>query len=151
MKTEEILVPRGDGKDAIKERERIIREFYKEWRGSHEGQKMYNLHLKEFINIRQVSLIETVEHAAKSYLSTLAVLQLDAILTNARKISTVPADKNTTNQPTKVRQDDHYALYLPRNWPCQAYCRRCPSHARQSPVLYYRITERAAAEKRKAS
>lgn len=98
MKTEEILVPRGDGKDAIKERERIIREFYKEWRSSHEGQKMFNLHLKEFINIRQVSLIETVEHAAKSYLSTLAVLQLDAILTNARKVSAVPADKNTTNQ-----------------------------------------------------
>lgn len=98
MEIDDILVPRGDGKDAIKERERIIREFYKQWRNSHEGQKMYNLHLKEFINIRQVSMIETVEHAAKSYLSTLAILQLDAILTNARKVSTVPVDKKTKNQ-----------------------------------------------------
>lgn len=82
---ETILVPRGNGKEAIKERERIIREYYKTWRQSHNGQKMFNLHLKDYINIRHVSLVETVEHASKSYLSTLAVLQLDAILTNAKK------------------------------------------------------------------
>ena len=34
-----------------------------------------------------VSIIETSEHAAKSYLSTLAVLQLDAILIGAKKVS----------------------------------------------------------------
>ena len=32
-----------------------------------------------------VSIVETSEHAAKSHLSTLAVLQLDSILTGARK------------------------------------------------------------------
>ena len=37
--------------------------------------------------IRMVSIVETSEHAAKSYLSTLAVLQLDSILTGARKVS----------------------------------------------------------------
>ena len=98
MENEDIIVPRGDGKDAVKERERIIKDFYKSWRSTHEGQKMYNIHLKEFINIRQVSVIETVEHAAKSYLSTLAVLQLDAILTNASKVRTVKADKSSKNQ-----------------------------------------------------
>lgn len=98
MENNQIIVPRGDGKEAVKERERIIRDFYHTWRTSHEGQKMYNLHLKEYINIRQISLIETVEHAAKTYLSTLAVLQLDAILTNARKVKVVPKDKNTKNQ-----------------------------------------------------
>ena len=95
---EEILVPRGDGKDAVKARERVIRDFYSQWRKSHEGQRMYNIHLKEFINIRQVSVIETMEHASKNYLSTLAVLQLDAILTNAKLIRTVPKDGKSKNQ-----------------------------------------------------
>lgn len=95
---ETILVPRGNGKEAIKKRERIIRDFYKTWRQSHNGQKMFNLHLKEFINIRRMSMIETAEHASKSYLSTLAVLQLDAILTNAKKVTIVPADKQSHNQ-----------------------------------------------------
>ena len=93
-----IIVPRGNGKEAVKERERIIREFYKTWRLTHEGQRMYNFNLKAFINIRQISMIETAEHASKSYLSTLAVLQLDAILTNAKKDKTVLADKKTKNQ-----------------------------------------------------
>ena len=95
---ETILVPRGNGKEAIKERQRIIREYYKTWRQSHNGQKMFNLQLKDYINIRHISMVETVEHASKSYLSTLAVLQLDAILTNAKKIKTVQADKYTSNQ-----------------------------------------------------
>jgi len=51
------------------------------------SQRKYNLSLKEYINIRMVSIVETSEHAAKSYLSTLAVLQLDSILTGARKVS----------------------------------------------------------------
>ena len=93
-----ILVPRGNGKDTIKERERIIREYYKKWRQTHSGQRMFNLNLKEYINIRQISMIETAEHASKTYLSTLAVLQLDAILTNAKKEKIVPADKNSRNQ-----------------------------------------------------
>ena len=45
----------------------------------------------------QVSIVETSEHAAKTYLSTIAVLQLDAILTGARKVSikkTKPGNKN---------------------------------------------------------
>ena len=95
---ETILVPRGNSKEVIKERERIIRNYYKTWRQSHIGQKMFNIHLKEFINIRRMSMIETAEHASKSYLSTLAVLQLDAILTNANKVRIVPADKNSRNQ-----------------------------------------------------
>ena len=40
----------------------------------------------------------TKRHAAKSYLSTLAVVQLDAILSNAKKIKIVLANPKTTNQ-----------------------------------------------------
>ena len=50
------------------------------------SQRKYNLSLKEYIYIRMVSIVETSEHAAKSHLSTLAVLQLDSILTGARKL-----------------------------------------------------------------
>ena len=44
-----------------------------------------------------MSITETCTHASKNYLSTLAVLQLDAILTNARVVSTVKS-KETGNQ-----------------------------------------------------
>ena len=45
-----------------------------------------------------VSIVETSEHAAKSYLSTLAVLQLDAILTGAQKISIKKTKVGNKNQ-----------------------------------------------------
>ena len=45
-----------------------------------------------------VSIVETSEHAAKSYLSTLAVLQLDAILTGAIKISIKKTKVGNKNQ-----------------------------------------------------
>lgn len=91
------MIPKGDTLDEIKERERIIREFYREWKERNPLQRKYNLALKEYINIRMVSIVETSEHAAKSYLSTLAVLQLDTILVGARKVSmkkTKPDNKN---------------------------------------------------------
>ena len=81
------MIPEGNTLDEIKERERIIREFYREWKEKNPLQRKYNLALKEYINIRMVSIVETSEHAAKSYLSTLAVLQLDAILVGAKKVS----------------------------------------------------------------
>ena len=81
------MIPEGNTLDEIKERELIIREFYREWKERNPLQRKYNLALKEYINIRMVSIVETSEHAAKSYLSTLAVLQLDAILVGAKKVS----------------------------------------------------------------
>lgn len=98
MNENEIMVPRGSSKEAVKTRERIIHDFYQEWRHSHEEQALYNINLGEFINIRQISMIETIEHAAKSYLSTLAVLQLEAILTNASYVTTIANDAKSKNQ-----------------------------------------------------
>lgn len=45
-----------------------------------------------------VSIVETSEHAAKSYLSTIAVLQLDAILMGAKKISVNRTKQGNKNQ-----------------------------------------------------
>ena len=81
------MIPKGNSVEEIKLREEIIREFYRNWKEKNPSQRKYNLSLKEYINIRMVSIIETSEHAAKSYLSTLAVLQLDAILMGAKKVS----------------------------------------------------------------
>ena len=81
------MIPAGHTIEDIKTRERIIRDFYREWKEKNPSQRKFNLSLKEYINIRMVSIVETSEHAAKNYLSTLAVLQLDSILTGARKVS----------------------------------------------------------------
>ena len=80
------MIPQGNNIADIKEREKIIRDFYREWKEKNPSQRKFNLSLKEYINIRMLSIVETSEHAAKSYLSTLAVLQLDSILTGAKRV-----------------------------------------------------------------
>ena len=97
MKIEEI--PHGNSQEEIIVRRNIISRFYHEWKIKNPTQKRYNLSLKEYINIRFVSITETCTHAARSYHSTLAVLQLDAILTNAKRVSTVRT-KSNRNQKT---------------------------------------------------
>ena len=92
-----IMIPEGKTLDDIKARETIIRDFYREWKTRNPSQRKYNFALKDYINIRMVSIVETSEHAAKSYLSTLAVLQLDSILMGAKKVSVrkpKPGNKN---------------------------------------------------------
>ena len=91
------IIPEDNSVESIKVRERIIRYFYREWKEKNPSQRKYNLSLKEYINIRMVSIVETSEHAAKTYLSTIAVLQLDAILMGATKVSvkkTKPGNRN---------------------------------------------------------
>lgn len=92
------MIPIGNSREDIQQRELIIRDFYHEWKEKNPSQKKYNLSLKEYINIRMVSIVETSEHAAKNYLSTLAVLQLDAILVGARKVSIQNVKLNNKNQ-----------------------------------------------------
>jgi tRNA splicing ligase len=92
------MIPEGNTLDNIKQRELIIRNFYREWKEKNPSQRKFNLSLKEYINIRMVSIVETSEHAAKNYLSTLAVLQLDAILVGAKKVSIKKTKTNNKNQ-----------------------------------------------------
>lgn len=92
------MIPEGHSLEDIKARELIIREFYRKWKKQNPSQRRFNISLKEYINIRMVSIVETSEHAAKSYLSTLAVLQLDSILTGARKVSIRKPKAGNANQ-----------------------------------------------------
>ena len=75
-----IEVPMGNTKEDIKAREAIISDVYRCWYEANPTKAVYNTCLKDFINVRFLSINETVHHASISYLSTLAVLQLDTIL-----------------------------------------------------------------------
>ena len=101
-------IPTGNSKEDIKTRERIISDFYYEWKRSNPTQRLFNIDLKDYINIRHISIIETVEHAARTYLSTLAVLQLDSILTMAKKVRIVnvkPKDKNQNQFEKMIKME----------------------------------------------
>ena len=91
-------IPKGDSVEDRRERQKIILSFYQDWKLRNPDQKKYNFALKDDINIRSVSLDETAAHASLTYLSTLAVLQLDAILTNAWLVKTVPSKQDNKNQ-----------------------------------------------------
>ena len=92
-------VPVGDSAEDIEARRKIISKFYHDWKLRNLSLRKFNLSLKEYINIRYVSITETCTHASRSYFSTLAVLQLDAILTNARIVSTVKSKENGNQKP----------------------------------------------------
>ena len=81
-----IEVPMGNSKEDIKAREAIISDVYRSWYEANPSKAVYNTHLKDYINVRFLSINETVHHASMSYLSTLAVLQLDLILKNAFQV-----------------------------------------------------------------
>ena len=92
-------VPVGDTIEDIERRRLIISKYYRDWKLRNPSLKKLNLSLNEDINIRFVSITETCTHASRTYLSTLAVLQLDAILTNAKVVSTVPSKSNGNQKP----------------------------------------------------
>ena len=93
-----IEVPMGITKEDVDNRKQIILDFYRKWKQENPSQRKYNVSLKDFVNIRNVSITETSFRASKTYLSTLAVLQLDAILATARKTKIVNAKTNNKNQ-----------------------------------------------------
>ena len=92
-------IPTGSNPEEVAARRTIIANFYREWKMENPSLKRYNLSLKEDINIRHVSITETCTHASRTFLSTLAVLQLDAILTYAKKVGAVPVKPNENQKP----------------------------------------------------
>ena len=89
MNTQEnktVDVPMGNTKEDIKVREAIISDVYRCWYKANPSKAVFNPNLKDNINVRYLSITETIRHAAKTYLSTLAVLQLDIILKNAYQV-----------------------------------------------------------------
>lgn len=91
-------MPSGDTVEDRRTRNRLIRQFYFQWMGKHEDRKVFNTSLNDFIYIKYISVNETAGHASLRYLSTLAVLQLDAILPNAILKDSKPVNPKTKNQ-----------------------------------------------------
>ena len=80
-------IPQGQTIEEIQQREKIIKNFYANWIAVNPEKCIYNIHLQEFIHVRFLSIQETVEKAARSYKSTLAVTYLTEILELAEVIN----------------------------------------------------------------
>ena len=91
-------VPVGDSAEDRRKRNRLIRQFYYQWMDRNEERKVFNKSLNEYIHVKYISVNETAGHASLRYLSTLAVLQLDAILPNALLKEVRPVNPKTKNQ-----------------------------------------------------
>ena len=99
--SEDILpedVPMGDSVEDRRVRNRLVRKFYYQWTQKNPDKKVFNRSLNDYIYVKYVSINETAGHASLRYLSTLAVLQLDAILPNAILKENRPINHKTKNQ-----------------------------------------------------
>jgi len=73
MPEHSIEIPIGTTLKEIKVRKKIIRDFYAAWNASNPTKQVYNVNLKEFINIRYLSINETAEIASRRFISTFAI------------------------------------------------------------------------------
>ena len=96
-------VPVGDSAEDRRKRQEIIKQFYFHWKKQNPELYRYNLDLQENVYINHTSLVETAGRASLTYLSTLAVLQLDAILQNA-KISFVDSQRLEISNRASLRK-----------------------------------------------
>ena len=76
-------IPRDDTKEAKKQRKQFIKDFYRLWEVINPSKKIFNKSLNDFINVRYISIDETVGHASYTYISTLAIMFLTEILENS--------------------------------------------------------------------
>ena len=95
-------IPQGNSPEEINQRSNLIWKFYHEWRTRNPTLRVYNHRLKDYINVRQISIDETARHASKRYLSTLAVLQLDAILSCAKLVKKGKTENRSNQQQFKA-------------------------------------------------
>lgn len=94
---EDYTIPKGWGKTDIKTRENIVWAMLSKWLSKNPLKRKKNIDLNDYIYMRFDGMQETVNKAARSYKSTMAVFELDFILANATKIS--------TDKPKSKRQE----------------------------------------------
>jgi len=76
-------IAKGDTTEDKKQRKRFITDFYKMWETENPQKQVFNKSLKDFVNVRHISVKETTGQASHRYISTLAVTFLTEILENA--------------------------------------------------------------------
>ena len=55
-----MIIPQDNSKEALKQRETIISQVYRKWTENNPTKKVYNRSLKDYINIRFLSITETI-------------------------------------------------------------------------------------------
>ena len=99
MSKTSIEIPSGTTLEEIKVRKKIIRDFYATWNAANPTKQVYNANLKEFINVRFLSIQETSMIAANKYSSTFALTHyFTEILELAQEIRRTPPKKDNDNQ-----------------------------------------------------
>ena len=92
-------LPAGDSKEEKKLRKRFILDFYRMWGTLNPEKQVFNKSLRDFINVRHISVEETAGQASTRYKSALAVMFLTEILANAvQKGAPKNADRTKDNQ-----------------------------------------------------
>ncbi|MCL2416832.1 MAG: hypothetical protein FWD02_02730 [Bacteroidales bacterium] len=94
---EDYAIPKGMEKADLKARENIVWAMLGKWLSVNPLKRKRNIDLNDFIYLRFDGMQETVNKAARSYKSTMAVFELDFILANATKIE--------TDKPKSKRQE----------------------------------------------
>ncbi len=94
----QLEIPKGETKEEIKLRGKIIKDFYANWNAANPAKQIFNIELNDFIHVRFLSLQGTVEHASFTYKSTLAVTCLTEILEKAIVKIRVKPKPNNQNQ-----------------------------------------------------
>ena len=93
----DFVIPKGREKADIKIRENIVWALLGKWLSVNPLKRKKNAHLSDHIYLRFDGMQETVNKAARSYKSTMAIFELDFILANAIKIG--------TDKPKSKRQE----------------------------------------------
>ena len=96
-------IPKGKTRPEIKAREKIIKDFYAKWISENPSKSVWNKSLKADIKVKGLSYNETIEHAARSYESTMALFQLTDILSKAVIITSGPKKQDDKNQKSFSR------------------------------------------------
>ena len=78
------MIPTGNNREDIKQRDKLIKDFYARWIAEHPDKKMWNEDLRDYIFVKYLSINETAEKAARKYESTLAVMRLSELLRHSR-------------------------------------------------------------------
>ena len=91
-------IPQGNTREDIKARRQIIKDFYAQWLVAHPEKRVWNKSLKAYIYVKFQSINETAGHAAISYQSTNAVMQLSDVLEKAKLVEKWSPKYNDKNQ-----------------------------------------------------
>lgn len=91
-------IPKGKGREDIKSRRQIIKDYYTSWVINYPDKKVWNESLHEYIYVKNRSYNEILGHAPRSYESTYAFTQLTELLQKARYVESLPPKMRDQNQ-----------------------------------------------------